>query len=71
VKTAADIYSPIEGSVHEVNEKLVRTPKLINSHSESQGWYVKLKVNKDKIKNETAELMSADAYNKFTQDLKK
>ena len=45
VKTAADIYNPIAGVVHETNEKLTRTPKLLNTHPYSQGWYAKLKVD--------------------------
>jgi glycine cleavage system H protein len=37
VKTAADIYSPIEGIVGEVNDKLSKTPSLLNTHAETLG----------------------------------
>jgi glycine cleavage system H protein len=70
VKTAADIYSPLDGTVHEVNEKLSKTPKLINTHSISQGWFAKLKVDVSAVKKELDTLMKEDAYNKYLEQLK-
>jgi glycine cleavage system H protein len=70
VKTAADIYSPIEGIVGEVNDKLSKTPSLLNSHAESQGWIVKLKVEEDKIKGDLSKLMNEEEYKKFLADIK-
>ncbi len=37
-KAAADIYSPISGTVVKVNEKVVEDPSLLNSDPEASGW---------------------------------
>jgi glycine cleavage system H protein len=42
VKAASEVYAPLDGSVLEVNTALVDNPALINSHAESDGWFVKL-----------------------------
>jgi glycine cleavage system H protein len=69
VKTAADIYSPVEGTVSEVNEKLTKTPNLLNSHALSQGWYAKLKID-ESMNEELAKLMSEEQYHKYLEELK-
>jgi glycine cleavage system H lipoate-binding protein len=61
----------MEGTVQEVNDKLNKNPKLINTSPLSQGWYAKLKVDTTKSKVRIDNLMSEDAYNKYVQDLKK
>ncbi len=71
VKTAADIYSPIEGVVHEVNVNLIKKPDLLNSQAESQGWYAKLKVDEEIIKKELQKLMNGEQYLKYIQDIRK
>lgn len=71
VKTAADFYTPIEGSVQEVNDKLQKTPNLLNSHAQSQGWIVKLKVEEAHAKTDLANLMNEEEYQKYIHDLKK
>ncbi|EPZ34451.1 Glycine cleavage H-protein, subgroup domain-containing protein [Rozella allomycis CSF55] len=45
VKAASDIYSPADGTIIEVNEKVVESPKLINDSPENEGWLCKLKVD--------------------------
>ncbi len=42
VKAAADIYSPISGSVADTNAELLETPELINESAETEGWICKL-----------------------------
>ena len=52
VKTVADIYSPIDGEIIEINNKLEDQPEQINSDSYNAGWIVKIKyinLNKDKL----------------------
>ncbi len=44
VKAAADIYSPLSGTVIEVNESLINEPELINKDPYGSGWIFKLKV---------------------------
>jgi glycine cleavage system H protein len=42
VKAASDIYSPISGTVSDVNSNLDSAPELINQSPESDGWICKL-----------------------------
>ena len=71
VKTAADIYTPIEGVVSEVNEKLSKSPKLMNTHPTSQGWFAKLKIDEQKVNEVKEGLMDEEQYAKYVQELKK
>lgn len=42
VKTAADVYAPLAGTVAEVNSALEDAPQLINQDCYGEGWLVKL-----------------------------
>lgn len=42
VKAASDIYSPIAGTVSEVNSRLDEAPELINQSPEADGWICRL-----------------------------
>lgn len=42
VKAASDIYSPISGTVTEVNEALASNPALLNTDPFGEGWIYKL-----------------------------
>lgn len=41
-KAAADIYSPVSGTIVEINEKVKADPSLINSSAEDAGWLYKI-----------------------------
>ncbi|MEM0025104.1 MAG: glycine cleavage system protein GcvH [Zestosphaera sp.] len=43
VKAVAEVYTPIEGEVIEVNEELTEKPDLINTDPYGRGWIIKLK----------------------------
>ena len=59
----ADLYSPIEGTVLEVNSNLENAPETINKDPYNNGWIVKLNTLAiDKIK-----LLSPHEYNKLIQ----
>ena len=62
VKAASDVYSPIAGTVTEVNTLTVEEPDQINARPESTGWLVKLKPS-DPAAIEA--LMDRDAYEAF------
>ena len=65
VKSVSDIFSPIDGEVIEVNEKLKDNPEIINKDPYGKGWIVKIKIdNKDSLSG----LMSAEDYEKFTAE---
>ena len=62
VKAASDLISPASGEIIEVNNNLQKTPQIINSSPEDEGWYMKIKLNK---MDELNKLMNSDQYNKF------
>ena len=65
VKAASDIYSPIDGEVSEVNEKLSDEAALVNQDAENEGWIFKIKVsNTDQFQD----LMSLEQYLAFLEN---
>lgn len=56
-KAAADIYSPLSGTIVEVNHNLNSAPELINQAPENEGWIYKLALSKqpelDQLMDET------------------
>ena len=44
VKAASDIYSPVSGTVTEVNSALASSPALVNTDPYGAGWLFKLKI---------------------------
>ncbi|PAV22178.1 glycine dehydrogenase [Pyrrhoderma noxium] len=59
VKAASDIYSPVSGTVEEVNESLGDQPGLINKSPEDKAWLCKIKLSNP---SEVEGLMDAEAY---------
>ncbi|HRD55825.1 MAG TPA: glycine cleavage system protein GcvH [Parachlamydiaceae bacterium] len=43
-KAAADVYSPVTGTVVEVNQELAGKAELVNQSAEGQGWLFKIKL---------------------------
>lgn len=44
-KAAADVYSPVSGTIAEVNQKLSSQPELVNSSPEKEGWLFKIRIS--------------------------
>lgn len=44
VKTASDIYAPVDGEIIEVNQTLADEPQLINDSPLADGWIFKIKI---------------------------
>ena len=44
VKAASEVYTPVGGTVVEVNGQLEEDPSLVNSGAESVGWFLRLKI---------------------------
>ena len=61
VKAASDLYSPVSGTVVEVNEALEDTPELINQDA-YENWIIKVELSD---KGELDNLMDAKAYEAF------
>jgi glycine cleavage system H protein len=64
VKAASDLYSPVEGKIVEVNDKLSSKPELVNSDPYGEGWILKLEVTGD-LPND---LLSEQDYKKVTEE---
>jgi glycine cleavage system H protein len=64
VKAASDLYSPISGTVTEVNTALQDQPELINSDPYGRGWIAKLKVTDA---SGADDLMDAEAYKTYCE----
>jgi glycine cleavage system H protein len=62
VKTVSDLFSPITGTVLEVNAKLADAPETVNSDPYGDGWIIKMAIaNPAEIDG----LMTADAYSEL------
>ena len=64
VKAASDLYSPVSGTVVEVNEALEDTPELINKDA-FENWIIKVELSD---KSELDALMDAKAYEAFCEN---
>lgn len=60
-KAAAEVYSPINGTIIAVNEELESNPEHINETPYNQGWIVKIKINDPA---ELEALLSFEQYQK-------
>lgn len=44
VKTVSNVYSPVTGTVLELNENLVKSPELVNVDPYENGWLIRVKI---------------------------
>ena len=59
VKTVADLYMPISGTIIAVNENLDNNPEAVNDTPYADGWMIKIDIsNQDEISG----LLTATAY---------
>ena len=59
VKTVADLYMPISGTIIAVNENLDNNPEAVNDTPYADGWMIKIDIsNQDEI----SDLLTATAY---------
>ena len=59
-KTSADIFTPVEGEVIEINEDLADAPETVNDDPHGDGWLVKLRITPSDEVLES--LMNAEQY---------
>lgn len=60
-KAAADVYSPVSGTIVEINTALTAAPEKVNLSPENEGWLFKLKYSQ---KSEIDHLMEKSDYEK-------
>ena len=66
VKAVSDLYSPVSGSVTDINENLSENPELINEDPYGDGWMIRLEASNE---SEFNSLMNADAYTLYVKEL--
>jgi len=64
VKAVSDLYSPVTGTVLEVNEELATAPEKINADAHG-AWILKVEITDP---SEVGQLPDAAAYEKFVQE---
>lgn len=65
VKAAADVYSPVSGTVVAINEMLPDAPEKINSDPYGEAWMIKIELSDP---SELDILMDAAAYENYIQE---
>lgn len=65
VKSASEVYMPVDGTITEVNTKLEDSPQLINSDPLGKGWMIKFKLDETKGKEQIDELFNLEQYEEF------
>ena len=64
VKAVSEIYSPVSGTILEINEALADTPELVNQDCYGDAWMVVIEMEDP---SETDTLMDAQAYEKHLE----
>jgi glycine cleavage system H protein len=64
VKAVSDLYSPVTGTVVEVNEELATAPEKINTDAHG-AWMLKVKITDP---SQVDELLSAEDYEKYVKE---
>ncbi|MBW3127339.1 glycine cleavage system protein GcvH [Hymenobacter profundi] len=59
VKTVSDLFSPLTGTVLEINPALDGSPELVNSDPYGDGWMIKMSIGNAA---ELDELLTAESY---------
>ncbi|OWZ83024.1 glycine cleavage system protein GcvH [Natranaerobius trueperi] len=66
VKAVADTYSPISGTIKEVNEELLDSPESVNQDPYGKGWIAVFELADE---SELEEFMSAEEYEKYLKEI--
>jgi glycine cleavage system H protein len=67
VKAASDLYSPVSGTVIEVNAALLEDPAALNDDPINNGWLIRIEMDSEK---ELANLMRVPDYRKLITEKK-
>ena len=62
VKAVSDIYSPVTGTVSEINEELLDSPELINE-SAYDAWFIKVEGVTEHV-----DFMTAEQYEEYVEN---
>lgn len=67
VKAASEIYTPVSGSVTEVNNSLEEKPGLVNTSCYDEGWLFKVSMSDE---SEFEKLMSESEYENYLKTVR-
>jgi len=67
VKTAADVYAPVTGTITAHNENVKSDPAIVNNEAETDGWVLKVRIENA---GEIDELMDEKQYKKYCDENK-
>ena len=62
VKAVSELFSPISGTIVEVNQSVIESPELVNENPYENGWLVRVSLTDP---SELTRLMSANEYEAF------
>ena len=65
VKAASDVYSPVSGTVVEVNTALADKPETINEDAYGDGWLYVVEVEEP---DQVNEMLDPDAYAELLEE---
>ena len=63
VKAVSDIYSPVTGTVLEINEELLDAPEMINENA-NEAWFIKV----ENVTDHVADLLAPEDYEAYCAD---
>ena len=65
VKTVSELYSPLSGTVVEVNEDLSDSPEFVNESPYENAWMIVIELSNE---TEVEALLTAEAYEEFISE---
>jgi glycine cleavage system H protein len=69
VKAVSEIYTSASGEIIEVNEKLAKSPEIVNKDPYGEGWIAKLRPAN--LEEDLKKLMTAEEYEKYLEKIEK
>ena len=65
VKAVSELFMPLSAEVTQINDALDGKPELVNDDSYGDGWLIQIRMT---APSETENLLSAEAYDDYTDD---
>ena len=66
IKSVSDLFSPVAGTILEINNDLINAPELCNAEPYGNAWMIKIKLSNP---SEVNSLLSASDYQNFLATL--
>ena len=66
IKSVSDLFSPVTGTVLEINKDLINAPELCNAEPYGNAWMIKIQLNNP---SEANSLLSASDYQNYLATL--